>query len=116
MLSKLAEDQGELERQKAGLMVARENLLKARGELEEAPSPELEVEEVDTPKWTRAPGGLAQKAAKMAAATKAQAEKEGRKPLARLRCKVCSTVIPIYTGERPLEIICPNCGKEGILK
>ena len=38
------------------------------------------------------------------------------KPLARLKCKVCSTIIPIYTEERPLDITCPSCGKEGILK
>ena len=37
-------------------------------------------------------------------------------PLARLRCKVCETIIPIFTEERPLQIVCPNCGKGGVLK
>jgi hypothetical protein len=41
---------------------------------------------------------------------------EERKVLARLRCKACETVIPIYTKERPIEIICPSCGREGVLK
>ena len=118
----LAADRAELERQKGELMLAREGALRSDDELEEIPAPA--IPEVDGEvRWSRAPSGLAVRAAEMAAASKRaeraasdQEGEEGMKPLARLRCKVCRTVIPIYTEERPLDIACPSCGKEGILK
>jgi chromosome segregation ATPase len=112
--TRLNEERTELERQKGELMMAREARLKTDDELEEIPPPE--IPELDEQvKWSRAPSGLAVKAAEMAAA-KMTEDSEKRKPIARLRCKVCRTVIPIYTEERPLDIACPSCGKEGILK
>ncbi len=124
------EQENELERQKGDLMLARENLLKAGNELEEIRSPDLAPTKVqETEGVHRAPSGLAMRAAEFAALSKEEEAEEakkaaamgeteptGRKPLARLRCKVCSTVIPIYTNDRPLEIECPGCGKGGILK
>ena len=64
----------------------------------------------------------AEEAALKAASEEAEEEAVGaevgeeRKVLARLKCKACETVIPIYTDKRPLEIVCPECGKHGILK
>lgn len=129
--ARLAEQEAEMERQKGELMLARENLLKAGSDLEEIPPPQLPVTTPGTEAYQRAPAGLASRAAEFAALSKeeeeevrkaeAAAKKDGteadvRKPLARLKCKVCNTIIPIYTNERPLEIECPGCGKGGILK
>jgi hypothetical protein len=130
-MAHLREEEVELERQKAELMLARENMLKASAELEEIPPPPEIISkpppsEVAT---NRARSGLAMRAALMVAQSRRQAEgadeeaevaekapDEDLKPLARLKCKACETVIPIYTDERPLEIVCPECGKRGILK
>jgi chromosome segregation ATPase len=120
----------EFERQKGELMLARENLLKAGNELEEIRSPAQSPIKVQEAKGVhRAPSGLAMRAAEFAALSKeeeaeevkkaaasGETEPDGQKPLARLRCKICSTVIPIFTNDRPLDIECPRCGKGGILK
>lgn len=140
-MSHLREEEVELERQKADLMLARENMLKSTAEMEEIPPPP-EVLSMPPPSevaFNRARSGLAMRAAVMVAQSRREtderveeAEKvttsvgseepfeaspeDGRKPLARLKCKACETVIPIFTDERPLEIVCPDCGKHGILK
>jgi len=46
----------------------------------------------------------------------ADLDPQGRAPVARLRCRVCGTVIPIYTHERPVQVACPKCGKVGNVK
>jgi len=46
----------------------------------------------------------------------ADLDSQGRAPVARLRCRVCGTVIPIYTHERPVQVACPKCGKVGNVK
>jgi chromosome segregation ATPase len=115
----LERSEGEIERQKAELFQARENLLKAQGELEEIPAPATPPAPPE-----RAKGGLAEKAAEMAAKTQdvfvpgpppapTVEVTEARKPLARLRCRMCGTVIPIFTEDRPLKVVCPKCGKAG---
>jgi DNA repair exonuclease SbcCD ATPase subunit len=120
--SRMEREKEELDRQKRDLMLARENLLRAGEELEEIPAAELTEERI-----ARAPSGLAKRAADMLAAADVEemdmedgdGDEEGAaegRPLARLRCKVCSTIIPIHTEARPLDIVCPSCGKEGILK
>ena len=38
------------------------------------------------------------------------------KPLAKVRCAGCKSVIPVFKAERPLVITCPRCGKMGTLK
>ena len=38
------------------------------------------------------------------------------KPIGKVRCSQCKTVIPLYSTKRPLEIKCTNCGKVGVLK
>jgi|GEM_PF-6071995 len=38
------------------------------------------------------------------------------KPVGKVRCSQCKTVIPLYSTKRPLEIKCTNCGKVGILR
>ncbi|MEM3043281.1 MAG: hypothetical protein QXD84_07040 [Thermoplasmata archaeon] len=38
------------------------------------------------------------------------------KPLLKVRCSSCKSIIPIYTRERPLRIKCTGCGKEGTLR
>jgi len=129
-LARIQEQENEFERQKAELMLARENLLKAGNELEEIQPPtSSSTVAQETEGVHRARGGLAMRAAEFAALSKEEEAEEvkkaaakgetdpgGKKALARLRCKVCSTVIPIYTNDRPLEIECPGCGKGGILK
>ncbi|UCC92960.1 MAG: hypothetical protein JSW25_09915 [Thermoplasmata archaeon] len=130
-MSHLREEEVELERQKAELMLARENMLKASAEMEEAPPPAaiLSAPPPSEVAMSRARSGLAMRAALMVAQSRreweeaeasAQEEKaadgEEMKPLARLKCKTCETIIPIYTAERPLEFTCPDCGKKGILK
>ena len=136
-LHHLREEEVELERQKAELMMAREQMLKAG---EEGQVPELaEVLTAPPPSEVamgRARSGLAMRAALMVAQSRREGEEdvpgdeaavgpgEGAEPgeegkprvLARLKCKACGTVIPIHTEERPLEIVCPECGKKGILK
>jgi chromosome segregation ATPase len=125
-LTHLREEEVELERQKGELMLARENLLKASVDLEEIPPPPaiLSAPSPADIATGRHRSGLAMRAALMVAQSQRKdgetAEVDGptddRKPLARLKCKACETVIPIFTDERPLEIICPECGKQGILK
>jgi len=118
--ARLREQEVELERQKAELLIAREELVRAGAHPESVP----EVPEVLTSPpphelaTGRARSGLAMRAALMVAQSRRDEEEEDgeRKVLARLKCKGCSTVIPIYTEERPLEIVCPYCGKHGILK
>ncbi|MGQ9583103.1 MAG: hypothetical protein ACUVV6_06275, partial [Thermoplasmatota archaeon] len=44
------------------------------------------------------------------------AEERERKPVIKVRCSSCKSIIPIYTRERPLRIKCDGCGKEGTLK
>jgi hypothetical protein len=38
------------------------------------------------------------------------------KPVGKVRCSQCKTVIPLYSSKRPLEIKCTNCGKVGVLR
>jgi len=38
------------------------------------------------------------------------------KPLTKVRCAQCKTVIPVFKAERPLVVTCPKCGKMGTLK
>jgi chromosome segregation ATPase len=129
-ISHLREEEVELERQKAEIMLARENMLKATTDMEDLP-PLPDVLSAPPPSEVALKGarsGLAMRAALMVAQSRREWEEagpgaengdpsgEGKKPLARLKCKACDTVIPIYTEERPLEIICPDCGKKGILK
>jgi len=122
--ARLREQEVELERQKAELLIAREELVKAGAHPESVPEvPEVLTTPPPHEKVTgRARSGLAMRAALMVAQSRrdgeeAEEEREDeRKVLARLKCKGCSTVIPIFTEERPLEIVCPYCGKQGILK
>jgi rubrerythrin len=114
-------------------MLARENLLKAGDGMEEIPPPDIPSTSPEVEGYHRTPTGLASRAAQFAALSREEEEEEEMKdeaaakkggavgageskPLARLRCKVCGTVIPIYTNDRPLEIECPGCGRGGILK
>jgi hypothetical protein len=116
-------------------------MLMASAEMEEIP-PLPEVLSMPPPSevaLNRARSGLAMRAALMVAQSRREtdeqkeeagkattgvgieepseaAPEDERKPLARLKCKACETVIPIYTDERPLKILCPDCGKQGILK
>jgi hypothetical protein len=138
-LHDLRQEEVELERQKAELLMARESMLKASVGEEDVPVPAilrtpppsevapshgrsglamraaLMVAQSRRGEGEEAPGETAE--AEMAEVTEGAEESEGElKPLARLKCKACSTVIPIYTEERPLEIVCPDCGKKGILK
>jgi chromosome segregation ATPase len=132
-MSHLREEEVELERQKAELMLARENMLKASAEMGEVPPPAavLSTPPPSEVALNRARSGLAMRAALMVAQSRREWEEteatgvqggtgdapgEDPKPLARLKCKTCETVIPIYTAERPLEFVCPDCGKKGILK
>ncbi len=119
-LQNLREVEVELERQKAELMMAREGMLKAPEGEELPPVPAiLTAPPPSEVARSRARSGLAMRAALMVAQSRREAElgsEEGTKPIARLKCKGCETVIPIYTEDRPLEIVCPKCGKKGILK
>jgi chromosome segregation ATPase len=128
-MSHLREEEIELERQKAELMLARENMLKASAEMEELPPAEaiLTAPPPSEVAMSRARSGLAMRAALMVAQSRREWEEtdasgeapppgEERRPLARLKCKTCETIIPIYSAERPLEFVCPDCGKKGILK
>jgi len=38
------------------------------------------------------------------------------KPIGKVRCSQCKTVIPIYSTKRPLELKCIKCGKIGVLR
>jgi len=140
-MSHLREEELELERQKAELMLVRENMLKASVEMGGIP-PDAAVLSAPPPSEVAMKGarsGLAMRAALMVAQSRRETEEaekaaseavsgdgadgpedgsveDDRKPLARLKCKACETVIPIFTEERPLEIMCPDCGKKGILK
>jgi len=38
------------------------------------------------------------------------------KPVGRVKCSKCGTIIPLYKKERPLEVRCTNCGKVGVLR
>ena len=40
---------------------------------------------------------------------------ERMKPLGHIRCQTCGTVIPIYSVERPIAILCPGCGRKGLI-
>ncbi len=40
----------------------------------------------------------------------------GREPLKRIKCGNCRSVLPIYIEQRPLRILCPNCGAKGMLR
>jgi DNA-directed RNA polymerase subunit RPC12/RpoP len=37
-------------------------------------------------------------------------------PLKNVRCTKCGETIPIYTEDRPLELVCPKCGFKGMLR
>ncbi len=127
--------EAELARMRREIEAGRENLLRAREAFEGVPAPALQAMPAAEP---RRRAGLARRAAEMAAtaqsappaqappaqpattatatATATVAEAPGRSPLARVRCRVCGTVIPIYTHERPIQVICPSCGKAGEVK
>lgn len=45
-----------------------------------------------------------------------EAEEPERRPLYKVKCPGCKNIIPVYTRERPLQIKCDACGKEGVLK
>ncbi len=121
--SELDAQAADLARSRGEIETARENLLRAREELEEVPPP------TPTPRAPRRPG-LARRAAEMAAAQQVEAPPKevapadaatrapepARAPLARVRCRVCGTVIPIHTRKRPIQVVCPSCGKAGELK
>ena len=127
----LARREAELARARRELEAARENLLRARGALGEVPAPVV-ASPPSAPRLAAEPRrrpGLAKRAAEMAAgaqgapparppapaapSTATVVEATRRAPLARVRCRVCGTVIPIYTRERPIQVICPSCGKAG---
>jgi chromosome segregation ATPase len=117
----LREEEVELERQKAELLLAREGLFEVAEDEELPPVPEvLTARPPSEVARSKARSGLAMRAALMVAQSRREGEGEEEpgepKPLARLKCKACETIIPIYTDERPLEIVCPDCGKKGILK
>jgi DNA-directed RNA polymerase subunit RPC12/RpoP len=37
-------------------------------------------------------------------------------PLKLVKCTKCGETIPIFTGDRPLELVCPKCGFKGMLR
>ena len=39
-----------------------------------------------------------------------------RKPVGRIRCSACGEIIPLYSGERPMRVTCPSCGRSGTLR
>jgi chromosome segregation ATPase len=145
-LHDIRDEEVELERQKSELLLARESMLKASVGEEVPPAPAiLTASPPSEVASSHGRSGLARRAALMVAQSRREGEEgepkvpseveapateegereetedaegtdEERRPLARLKCKACSTIIPIYTEERPLEIVCPDCGKKGILK
>ncbi len=41
---------------------------------------------------------------------------EQPKPVGKVRCSGCSETISIFTRDRPLVVVCPKCGKKGMLR
>ena len=39
-----------------------------------------------------------------------------KEPLKRVKCTKCGETIPIFTMDRPLELVCPKCGFRGMLR
>ena len=39
-----------------------------------------------------------------------------KEPVKRVKCTKCGETIPIYTEDRPLELVCPKCGFRGMLR
>ena len=39
-----------------------------------------------------------------------------KEPLKRVKCTKCGETIPIFTMDRPLELVCPRCGFKGMLR
>lgn len=38
------------------------------------------------------------------------------RPVARIRCSACGTINPVFTRDRPVKIVCANCGRSGVLR
>lgn len=43
-------------------------------------------------------------------------ENAPKEPLKRVKCTKCGETIPVFTEDRPLELVCPKCGFKGMLR
>jgi DNA-directed RNA polymerase subunit RPC12/RpoP len=43
-------------------------------------------------------------------------EEPSKVPVKKVKCTRCGELIPVYTEDRPLELLCPKCGFKGTLR